>query len=161
MSDRQKKQTGTVRCPGCGTSNRIPKAARGYPRCARCREALPWVVTSSAAEFPDVVLGSRLPVLVDFFADWCGPCHLMSPVLEQVARELAGRIKVAKVDVDANAGLASQYGIQSIPTIVLIRDGREAGRLVGAHPAGALRSWLEDELEASSRTLQGETQPGE
>jgi thioredoxin len=119
------------------------------------------VVTSSAAEFPDVVLGSRLPVLVDFFADWCGPCHLMSPVLEQVARELAGRIKVAKVDVDANAGLASQYGIQSIPTIVLIRDGREAGRLVGAHPAGALRSWLEDELEASSRTLQGETQPGE
>jgi thioredoxin 2 len=85
-------------------------------------------------------------VLVDFNAEWCGPCHVMAPIVEQLAGELAGRLKVVKVDVDRAPASAARYGVRSIPTMVLLWQGEERGRLIGAQPAGTLRAWLEERL---------------
>jgi thioredoxin 2 len=83
-----------------------------------------------------------VPVVVDFWAGWCGPCRMISPVLEDLAREHAGRLKVVKVDVDANPGLAARFGAQSIPLLVVMREGREVDRIVGALPRAALEQRL-------------------
>jgi thioredoxin 2 len=132
-------------CPNCGKRNRLPVAAQGVPRCAACHTALPWIVDADATTF-DTAVDASVPVLVDFWAEWCGPCRMVSPVVERVGREHAGRLKVVKLDVDKAPEIAGRYGAQSIPLLVLLRDGQEADRLVGAVPEARLREWLEPHL---------------
>ena len=139
-----------VRCTNCGTKNRIPKR-RLYegPLCGKCRT--PLVVESSHAVPIDVtdqtfnkeVLSHAGPVLVDCWAPWCGPCKIVAPVLEQLASEYAGRIKIAQLNVDENPATASQYRIQSIPTMLLFKNGNQVERLVGALPKQEIARHLE------------------
>jgi thioredoxin 2 len=126
-------------CPSCGAKNRVGVVARGTPRCARCKNALPWIVHAKEATFADETQAS-VPVLVDFWAPWCGPCRMVEPVLEQLAAERAGSLKVVKVNVDENPGLASRFQAMSIPLLVLIRDGDEVDRVAGALPKAQLAS---------------------
>ncbi|MDP9071568.1 MAG: thioredoxin [Actinomycetota bacterium] len=137
-----------VSCPACGRKNRVPPAASGTPRCGQCRAPLPWLTDADEANFEAVAEDSRLPVLVDLWAPWCGPCRTVGPAVEQLAAELAGRLKVVKVNVDEAPGISSRYGVQGIPTLLILRDGKVASRQVGALPAADLRAWVEQSLAA-------------
>ena len=136
-----------IDCPSCGARNRVGAIAKGVPRCPRCKSTLPWVVDAGADTFADETTAS-VPVVVDFWAAWCGPCRMISPVLEDLAKRHAGHLKVVKVDVDANAGLAARFGAQSIPLLVVIKDGHEVDRIVGAMPRAALEQRLAPTLAA-------------
>ena len=134
-------------CPQCGTQNRVPVARiTTAARCGHCKTALsppdhPLAVHSEA-DFDELIRDATVPVLVDFWAAWCGPCRAVAPELEKLAREKAQAAVVAKVDTDALPTLAARYAIRSIPTIVLFRDGREAKRLSGAMSAAQIASGL-------------------
>jgi thioredoxin 2 len=130
-----------IGCPSCNARNRVGPIAQGVPRCPRCKSTLPWVVDVDTATFMAETTAS-VPVVVDFWAAWCGPCRMISPVLEDLAERHAGHLKVVKVDVDLNQGLASKFGAQSIPLLVVMRDGREVDRVVGALPRAALEQRL-------------------
>ena len=130
-----------VRCAGCGAKNRIPKERLGEgPICGKCRTplkvgastAIPVDVTDQT--FSKEVLSFSGPVLVDCWAPWCGPCRMVAPVLEQLASEYAGRVKIAKLNVDENPVTASQYDVRSIPTMLLFKNGNQVNSLVGALP---------------------------
>jgi len=133
-------------CPKCGKKNRVPAAASGTPRCGNCRAPLPWVADADDDSFAAVADESRLPVLVDVWAPWCGPCRMVSPVLEQLATEMAGRIKLVKVNADIAPVISQRFDVQAIPTLVLLERGRIVARQIGAAPADALRTWLEQAL---------------
>jgi thioredoxin 2 len=134
-----------VVCPNCGKKNRTPAVAEGAPRCGNCHQPLPWIVDADASEFEGAIHAS-VPVLVDFWAPWCGPCRLVSPVIEAVGEAHADKIATAKVNTDENQGLAMRYSIFSIPTMIVFKDGREAARLVGYMPQAALEERLRDFL---------------
>jgi thioredoxin 2 len=138
-------------CPACGKTNRIPAQAAGQPRCGNCKAGLPWIVNAGDADFGAVAERSPVPVLVDFWADWCGPCRMVSPVLDKLARERPGRIKLVKVDVDKAPGLSRRFDVQAIPTLMVLVDGRVAARQAGAAPADVLRSWLDGALSGAAR----------
>lgn len=132
-----------VRCPACGTANRIPRAKlrQGLrPVCGRCKAPLAGgaagagPVTVTDASFASTVAASALPVLLDLWAPWCGPCRTVGPIVDQVANERAGRVLVGKLNVDDNPMTASRFGVQSIPTLLILRGGREVDRIVGAVP---------------------------
>jgi thioredoxin 2 len=130
-------------CPSCGAKNRLsPARFHQRAQCGKCQTPLlpldsPHPV-ESAAEFDELVRDASLPVLVDFWAEWCGPCRMVAPELEKLARTKAGGLVVAKVDTEALPGVASRFEIRSIPTLILFRDGREARRVSGAMPASAI-----------------------
>ena len=94
------------------------------------------------AEFESLVLKSDVPVLVDFWATWCGPCRMIAPALEEISKSLNGKVKIVKLNVDENPGVASKYGIMSIPTLMLFKDGQLASRQVGAAPKQKLEQWI-------------------
>ena len=98
------------------------------------------------ASFSDVVLNSDKPVLVDFWADWCGPCKMIAPALEEISEELADKVTIAKVDIMENTDIASQFGVQSIPLLILFKDGKPAAQKLGAAPKSQLKGWLESVL---------------
>ncbi|WP_426320771.1 thioredoxin [Microbacterium sp. E-13] len=147
------ERTAIIVCPHCSTKNRVPAVATGTPRCGNCHRPLPWVVDSSDAEFTRVVDASTIPVLVDVWAPWCGPCRMVSPALEQLATELAGELKLVKVNADEAPEVSRRFEIQAIPTLILMRRGQVIARQVGAAPAHVLRSWLTQHLPG------GDTKP--
>ncbi len=138
-----------ITCPHCGRKNRIRPASEGVPRCGNCHNALPWIVDATAATFDEEIRAS-VPVLVDFWAPWCGPCRMVSPAVEAQGRDNAGRLKVVKLNVDEAPDISTRYGVQGIPLLVLINNGQEADRLVGAVPRAKLREWLQPHLPAAS-----------
>ena len=132
-------------CPNCARKNRVRATPTGAPSCSVCHTLLPWIVEASAESFDEEVTSS-LPVLVDFWAPWCGPCRMVSPLVERLGQENAGRLKVVKLNVDEASAIAARFGVQGIPLLVVMRDGSEADRLVGAAPLARLQSWLEPHL---------------
>jgi thioredoxin 2 len=138
-----------VTCPNCGRKNRLRPAVDGVPRCGACHHLLPWIVDATADDF-DEQLTASVPVLVDFWAPWCGPCKWVSPAVEELARARAGNVKVVKLDIDSAPDIAGHFSVLSIPTLMLVRDGKEVDRLVGAAPKRQLESWLETTLAAEA-----------
>jgi thioredoxin 2 len=131
----------TLTCAGCGKKNKIRPSERGSPHCGACGEPLPWLVDATDATFAFEARAS-VAVLVDLWAPWCGPCRVVGPMLENLAREYAGRIKVVKVNVDENPGLSQQFGATSIPTMIVIKGDRVVDRIVGALPPTDLKMRL-------------------
>jgi thioredoxin 2 len=147
-----------VGCPSCGRKNRVPAAARGVPRCGHCHSALPWMAEADDTDYATVAEQAALPVLVDLWAPWCGPCRMVSPALEALARSYAGRIKLVKVNVDDSPQVSQRYSVQGIPTLLVLDKGRVVSRQTGAAPEHALRRWLDDALAkvgASSSSTPG------
>ena len=139
----------SIRCAQCGATNRVPRAKleQGLkPVCGRCKQPLEMgsaPITVSDATFAAEVERSPLPVLVDAWAPWCGPCRTVAPALEELAAELAGRVRIAKLNVDENPQTASRFDVRSIPTLLIMVGGREIERIVGAQPKQAIRERLE------------------
>ena len=153
MSNLKLDQRGVlIPCPSCGKTNRVRYSSLGAKtRCANCHVALsppaePVEVRDSAA-FDALVSASPLPVVVDFWAPWCGPCRMMAPELEKVAKEAAGEWLVVKVDTEAVPELGERFRIQSIPTLALFRGGREVNRVAGARPAADIRTFVSTHRE--------------
>jgi thioredoxin 2 len=135
-----------VVCPYCEGVNRVPAARLSeHPRCGTCHQPLfsGSPLELDAGRFRRHVKSSDLPVLVDFWAPWCEPCRAMAPVFAQAAAQYDTRLRLAKVNTEAQPGLAGQYGIRSIPTLVLFRQGREIDRVSGALPAAQLTAWIQ------------------
>jgi thioredoxin 2 len=120
-------------CANCSTPNKIRPSAKGAPHCGKCGKPLPWLVNASDATF-EVEANAAPTVVVDLWAPWCGPCRFVSPILEDLSREYAGRIKIVKVNVDENPVLTERFQAFSIPTMVVLKGGRQVDRIVGAMP---------------------------
>jgi thioredoxin 2 len=131
--------------------NRVPAAARGKPRCGNCKAFLPWIADAADADFAEIAEQATVPVLVDLWATWCGPCRMVSPALTQLASEQPGRVKLVKVNVDEAPRLQQRFGVQSIPTLMVIRGGQVIARQAGAAPVTALRTWLEKSLAPATQ----------
>ncbi len=139
-----------IRCGHCGQRNRVPAAAAGTPRCGQCHQPLPWIADADDTTFGDVAEAAKIPVIVDLWAPWCGPCRMVSPALEQLARDLAGRVKLVKVNVNVSPQVSQRFGAQAIPTLLVLRDGRVAARQTGAAPMAALRAWVDNALASAA-----------
>ena len=135
-----------IRCPHCGQTNRVPASAAGRPQCGKCHQALPWIADADDSTFADIADAATIPVIVDLWAPWCGPCRMVSPALEQLARDLAGQVKLVKVNVDVSPRLSQRFGAQAIPTLLVLRGGQVAARQTGAAPLAALRAWVDKAL---------------
>lgn len=141
-----------VGCPNCGAKNRVrPDAAlERQPVCGQCKRELPAPVrepvTVTDANFENLVASSHLPVLLDLWAAWCGPCRMVAPTIEILASELAGRALVGKLDVDANPRTSARFRVQGIPTLLILKDGKEVDRLVGVQSRDAILRRLQAHL---------------
>ena len=140
------KPISILTCANCGTKNSITPSERGAPHCGNCGKPLPWVVDANEATF-QVETKASPTIVVDLWAPWCGPCRFVSPILEDLAREHAGRLKIVKVNVDENQALAIRYDAMSIPTMVVLRDGEVVDRIVGALPKPALAARIVPHLK--------------
>lgn len=138
-----------IRCGKCGADNRVPqeKLKQGLePVCGRCKAPLmmhPGPLTVTDSSFSAQVEGSPIPFLVDMWAPWCGPCRMLAPAIEQLAVEMAGRVRVGKLNVDENPVTAQRFHVQSIPALLLFKGGREIDRMVGAQPKAEIVRRLE------------------
>lgn len=130
-------------CLQCQTKNRVgPVPAGQVPSCAKCGAALPWLHDGTDATFEQDIQAS-VPVIVDFWAPWCGPCRVMGPILEDLARDLPGKVRVVKVNVDENPQTPARFGVRGIPTLVMFRGGEEVDQMVGVTQKAALRARVE------------------
>lgn len=140
-----------VSCPNCGTKNKIPNdKIHSEPKCGKCKCLLPSItdrpVDISDATFEKEVLQSSLPVFLDCWAGWCEPCKMMAPILDELAKEYAGRIKFAKLDTEEYREIPSQFNINSIPTMLLFRDGKHVDTIFGAFPKKEIESRIQQLL---------------
>ena len=140
-----------VTCPNCGQRTRVRAAAEGVPHCPKCGKPLPWLADSGVSDFNAVAEKSPIPVLVDFWAPWCGPCKIVAPAVEKLSQELAGQLKAVKVNTDLAPELQERFGVRGIPTLVLMDGGKERDRVVGAMGVEALRQWVGQRLPARSK----------
>jgi thioredoxin 2 len=137
-----------IRCPACGALNRVPSeqvAAGRLPICGRCKAPLPLSiapVTVTDTTFAAEVERSPLPVLLDLWAPWCGPCHMVAPIVEELAKTLAGHVRVAKLNIDENPRTAARFDVRSIPTLLVLKRGQEVDRIVGVPSRGELERRL-------------------
>jgi thioredoxin 2 len=136
----------TLVCANCGKRNRIGPSERGSPHCGNCGKPLAWVVDANESTF-EVETRAQPTVVVDLWAPWCGPCRFVSPILDELAYLYAGRLKVVKVNVDENQGLARRFDAMSIPTLVVLRDGTVVDRVVGALPKAQLEAQIARHLK--------------
>ena len=144
-----------VLCPSCGTTNRLQyRSLERTTRCGKCRTTLPApsapIEVSDQTAFDALVSDASVPVIVDFWAQWCGPCHMMAPELEKVARHVAREALVVKVNTETQPELAERFGIRSLPTIAVFRDGHEATRVAGARPASEIEALVSRPTQSSS-----------
>jgi len=139
-----------IRCAHCGQANRVPAAAAGTPRCAKCHEPLPWITEADDSTFADVAEAAKVPVIVDLWAPWCGPCRMISPALEKLAGDLAGQVKLVKVNVDDSPQTSQRFAVQAIPTLLVLRGGQVAARQTGAASPAALRTWVDNALAGAA-----------
>jgi len=138
-------QTATVPCPFCETLNRVNLSRiEQHPKCGKCGKPilLDRPIAISDASFERVTTDTTVPVVVDFYADWCGPCKIMAPLLDDAARRRAGTIVVTKLDTDRNPVTGQRFGIRGIPTLIAFRNGKEVARRVGAVPPAELEAFL-------------------
>jgi thioredoxin 2 len=152
-------ETTLIRCPNCGATNRVPLARLTQGRhaiCGRCKTPLPLAAADAAAQaaprivtdatFATEIERSPLPVLLDLWAPWCGPCRTVGPVVEALAQEMAGRVRVAKMNVDDNPATSARFNVRSIPTLLILKDGREVDRIIGAQPKAEIARRLQAQL---------------
>ena len=138
-----------LRCSTCGATNRVPRERLDQgrrPLCGRCRTPLPVSgkpVTVTDATFADEVERSPLPVVVDLWAAWCGPCRIIAPVVDELAATMAGRVRFAKLNIDENPATATRFHVRSIPTLLVFKGGQEVDRIVGVHPKTEIARRLE------------------
>ena len=136
-------------CPACGATNRVPdERLHDAPVCGRCKGAL---MATQPVELDDAhlsafIAATELPVLVDFWAEWCGPCRMVAPFLEEIAKEYEGKLTVAKVNIDENPMTPNDYAVRGIPTMILFKDGKPVDTKVGALPRSALKDWVAGKL---------------
>jgi len=143
--------TTVIQCTACNVRNRVANDTTGRPRCSKCHTDLPWLIEVGTDQFDRVIETSKLPVLVDLWAPWCGPCRAVAPALERLAVDCAGSVRVVKVNVDVSPEVSARLGVQGIPTMVIFADGAEISRQVGALPADAIGRWVDGALSAVKR----------
>ena len=136
-------------CKSCGTTNRVAAVPQGTVRCGKCRAIIPLEGFSNGkpikvedSNFEREVLKSRVPVLLDCWAPWCGPCRTIAPTIDQIAKKYSGRLKVGKLNTDENPEVTSSYGILSIPSLLIFQNGKLVDRMVGAIPRGEIEKRL-------------------
>lgn len=139
----------TLVCASCGRKNRIRPSPRGVPHCGSCGARLPWLVNASDVTFAQEA-DAAVTVVVDLWAPWCGPCRIVAPGVERASQELAGRLKVVKVDVDQAPDVSARFGVQGIPTLLVLRDGTPVARQVGALPPDRLVEWVRSVLQTAA-----------
>lgn len=145
MTSTDTRSTATVACPFCGTLNRVDmERVADRPKCGNCGRPilLDRPVAVSDANFEQVTTGTTVPVLVDFYADWCGPCKMMAPLLDDVAHRRAGELLVLKLDTDQNPATQQRFGVRGIPTLIVFRGGKEVARRVGSVLPSELDTFL-------------------
>jgi thioredoxin 2 len=151
--------TTLIRCPNCGATNRVPLARLTQGRhavCGRCKTTLPLATAETTAQATPLIVSdasfaadverSPLPVLLDLWAPWCGPCRVVGPVVEALAQEMAGRVRVAKMNVDENPATSARFSVRSIPTLLILKAGREVDRIIGAQPKAEIARRLQAQL---------------
>jgi len=135
-----------IRCPTCGAKNRVDPHRSGRPICGRCKTpldipAVPLVVTDET--FTAEVEHSALPVVVDLWAPWCGPCRIIAPIIDELASEMSGQVRFARLNTDENQRTAARFNINGIPALLFFKDGREIDRIVGVHPKAEIARRLQ------------------
>jgi thioredoxin 2 len=141
-------RTSIITCSHCSKKNRVPAVADGIPKCGNCHQPLPWIADAGDVDFAEVAERAPVPVLVDLWATWCGPCRMVSPALERLATERAGKLKLVKVDVDQAPRLSQRFEVRAVPQDHQRGDGEVLARQPGAAPEPALRSWLDQALQS-------------